>query len=270
MRQKRPIEDYPFFDIDGPVAVAHRGGTAAGLGTENTLEAIESAVADGLNVIETDTVKTADDISVIFHGSEDLPKGLRNGYPTSDEIQRMTYREAIRKLGRPLLRTEELLDSFPDLKVFIDPKTDEAVGPLAEAIKNQKAENRVNVGSFRYRRTQRIAELLGHQISTSFFKYRKIQVHQPGLTLSRAMNRNGFNTLQIPHDLIGAAEVERYKDMGLWVIAWAKMGPKGDPRKYDTLEYIAAVPAKGFDGLISDHTKELSSLKKRLRRLTPQ
>lgn len=252
---KDRAESYPFFDIARPIAIAHRGGNLTK--EQNTPEAFESARKAGLTHVETDTVRTADDTSVIFHGSEDLPKELRNGYPTSEQIESLTYYEAIKKLGRALLRTEELLADYPKLRVFIDPKTGGAVVPLAKAIKNQKAEDRVNVGSFRYQRTQYIAELLGHQISTSFFKYRKIQAHQPGITLRQAMDKNGFNTLQIPVDLISDADIARYKEMGIWVIAWAKMGPKDDPRKYDTPEFIEQTVSKGFDGLISDHTQEL-------------
>jgi len=263
MSRETGLPNHPFFEAaqNGLILVPHRGGNLAGMDRQNTPEAFESAVAAGLDYAETDAISTADDISVIFHGSEDLPKELRNGYPTSEEIEKLNHYEVIKKLGRALLRTDELLSNYPELNLFIEPKTDRAVVPLARAIQLQNAEDRVNVGSFRYRRTQRVAEILGKKISTSFFKYRGFQVHQPGVTLVRAMNSNGFNILQVPHDMVGESELDKYKSMGLWVISWAKMGSRDDPRKYDTPAYIERAFTMGFDGVISDHTKELSAIK---------
>jgi len=63
----KPIPDHPFFDQDGVLVMAHRGGR--GLWPENTLYAFERAVELGVDVLEMDIHSTQDGAFVVMHDS---------------------------------------------------------------------------------------------------------------------------------------------------------------------------------------------------------
>ncbi len=60
-----PIDDQPWFETDGVLVIAHRGG--AGLWPENTLFAFHEAVALGVDVLEMDLHETRDGELVVIH-----------------------------------------------------------------------------------------------------------------------------------------------------------------------------------------------------------
>lgn len=257
---RRPAEDHPFFSDSIPTHVAHGFGDVAGMEKQLTMAGLEVAIAAGVTSIEFDTVKTKNYKSLVFHGSEDLPIGLRNGRPTTEQIEDMTLDET-RKItidGEPIPRTEEVLSLIRSkgVNAYVDPKSKGSVNPLAEAINNQKAWDYVNVGSFRHRRTARVAELTGNKICSSLFKNRRVMPLWYGATLRRMIRYSGVNTLQIPHNLISKDMIEEFQDSGIYAVAWPKMGPKDNPRKYDTSEYIEQAIGMGFNGFMTDHTIE--------------
>ena len=65
----------------------------------------------------------------------------------------------------PLL--EDLLGSWPNLRVNIDPKHDSAVEPLVSAIERSKAVDRICVGAFSDRRIARVRMALGRRLCTA-------------------------------------------------------------------------------------------------------
>ncbi len=67
----------------------------------------------------------------------------------------------------PIPLLEDLLGTFPDLRVNIDPKHDAAVRPLAEVIEKHDAINRVCVGSFSDKRVASLRKLLGPSLCTA-------------------------------------------------------------------------------------------------------
>lgn len=155
--------EVPFLDHPGPLAFAHRGG--AGDWPENTMPAFEGAVALGYRYVETDVHVTADGVLVAFH-DESLDRvtdrtGLIRELPWSEVSRaRVDGRESI-----PLL--EDLLGTWPDLRVNIDPKHDSSVEPLIDAVVRTGALDRVCIGSFSDRRLARIREALGPRVCTS-------------------------------------------------------------------------------------------------------
>ena len=57
-------------------------------------------------------------------------------------------------------RLESLLETFPDTRFNIDPKSDAAVGPLIDIIRHMDAEQRVGIGSFYGRRLRWVRDAL--------------------------------------------------------------------------------------------------------------
>jgi glycerophosphoryl diester phosphodiesterase len=154
---------HPFLDHPGPIPFAHRGG--AGDWPENTMPAFEGAVAIGYRYVETDVHVTADGVLVAFH-DESLDRvtdrtGLIRDHPWREVRRaRVDGREPI-----PLLA--DLLDTWPDLMVNIDPKHDSAVDALADALERHDAVERVCVGAFSDKRLARLRARLGPRLCTS-------------------------------------------------------------------------------------------------------
>ncbi len=112
---------HPFYDIRGPIAVAHRGGDAAGAEKENSLAAFDSAQQVGYIYGETDTIATADGKALAFHGSKNKRKEAKTGIPTRERLQSMTYQEiadSVRIGGEPVPLLEELLVTFPEMRFY--------------------------------------------------------------------------------------------------------------------------------------------------------
>ncbi|MGY6499545.1 MAG: glycerophosphodiester phosphodiesterase [Acidimicrobiales bacterium] len=155
--------DFAFLDHPGPLAFAHRGG--AGDWPENSMPAFENAVGLGYVYVETDVHVTADGVLVAFH-DESLDRvtdrtGLIRELPWSEV-------SAARIDGvEPIPLFEDLMGTWPDLRVNIDPKHDTAVDPLIEAIRRTASVHRVCVGAFSDRRLERIRTALGPEVCTS-------------------------------------------------------------------------------------------------------
>lgn len=152
-----------FLEHDGPIAFAHRGG--AGDWPENTLPAFAGAVALGFRYVETDVHVTADGVLCAFH-DEKLDRvtdrtGLIRELPWS--VVKQARVDGIEPI--PLL--EDLLGTWPDLMVNIDPKHDSAVDALAETLRRTDAVERVCIGSFSDKRIHRLQAMSGPMLCTS-------------------------------------------------------------------------------------------------------
>jgi glycerophosphoryl diester phosphodiesterase len=162
-----PPSDWPFLDSPGVLAFAHRGahGPDAGGLPENTMAAYEAAVGLGYRYVETDVHLTADGVLVAFHDGR-----LDRVTDRTGKIADLPWSEVRRARltdgeGVPLF--EDLLGSWPDLKVNVDPKADAAVEPLATVIERTASLDRVGAGSFSGRRLARLRKRLGPGLCTS-------------------------------------------------------------------------------------------------------
>ncbi len=158
-----PPSPWAFLDHQGPLAFAHRGG--AGDWPENTMPAFEHAVALGYRYVETDVHTTADGVLVAFHDDR-----LDRVTDRTGAIADLPWREvAAAVVGGseriPLL--EDILGSFPQVRVNIDPKADRAVEPLAEVILRTASVDRVCVGAFSDARLERLRTLVGDRLCSS-------------------------------------------------------------------------------------------------------
>src|SRR5919106_3216376 len=156
---------FPFLDWPGPLAFAHQGAHAGAGPSENTMASFEAAVALGYRYLETDTHATADGVLVAFH-DDHLDRltdrsGVIGDMPWADvRAARVRGRDEI-----PLL--EDVLSSWPDVRVNIDPKHDAAVDPLIDLVERTGSVDRVCIGAFSDQRLARRPRALGDRICTS-------------------------------------------------------------------------------------------------------
>ncbi|HTN80805.1 MAG TPA: glycerophosphodiester phosphodiesterase [Acidimicrobiales bacterium] len=174
---------FAFLDHPGPIPFAHRGG--AGEWPENTMPAFEGAVRLGFRYVETDVHATSDGALLAFH--DDV---LDRVTDHSGEVAKLPW-EVVRKArvgGRePILLLEELLGTFPDLRVNIDPKHDAAVAPLIEVIEKHDAIDRVCIGSFSDKRVGALQKALGPTLCTAMgpSAVRRLVVASRGVPMGR-------------------------------------------------------------------------------------
>jgi glycerophosphoryl diester phosphodiesterase len=155
---------FAFLDHEGPIPFAHRGG--AGDWPENTMPAFEGAVGLGYRYLETDVHVTSDGVLCAFHDERLDRVTDRTGL-----IREQTWSEVsqARVDGRePIPLLIDLLTTWPDVRVNIDPKHDSAVDALARTLRDADAVERVCIGSFSDARIARLQELLGPDLCTSF------------------------------------------------------------------------------------------------------
>ena len=209
---RRPRQTYPYLDVDGPIALAHRGGApgagpdaapAAALraGTaENSLAAFAGAVDLGYRYLETDVVATADGVLLTFH---DRNLARLVGDPTP--VAQMTYADIrrVRTTGNePIATLEEVLGTWPDVRVNIDVKEARAVAPLVDVIRRTNSLERICVASFSERRIAAVRRALGPQLCTSFGP-RRVALLRAASThrLARLMAPRRVPCVQIPERL---------------------------------------------------------------------
>ena len=149
--------DVPF------AALAHRGFSLDGL--ENSMAAFAAAVDLGFRYVETDAHATADGFAVALH-DETLDR-TTDGHGRVRDLPWRVVREA--RIGgvEPVPLLEDLLGTWPGLRVNIDVKEPAGVFPVAEAIERTKAHDRVLVASFAAARRRATLRRLTRPVATS-------------------------------------------------------------------------------------------------------
>lgn len=154
---------HPYLDVPGVLALAHRCGGS--LAPENTLAAVEATVGLGFRYVETDVHATADGEVVLLHDAVLDRVTDRRG-----RVERLPWREVSRARvhgTEPVPRLEDLLGSWPSLRVNIDVKSGAAVRPLVEILRRTNSLHRVCVASFSDRRLAAVRRALGPGLCTS-------------------------------------------------------------------------------------------------------
>lgn len=127
--------------------------------------AFEHAVSLGYRFLETDVQVTADGVLVAFHdgnlGRMTDHSGLIADLPWS------VVRHALVAGLHPIPLLEDVLGTWPETRVNIDPKQDAAVEPLIDVIRRTAAVARVCVGAFSDRRVARIRQAAGPDLCCS-------------------------------------------------------------------------------------------------------
>ena len=154
---------HPYLEWDGPIPFAHRGGASDV--PENTLPAFQYAVDAGYHYVETDVQVTADGVLVAFHDN-DLSRTCGRAGRISD-LPWSEVKTALVDGAAPIPLLEDMLGTWPDLRVNIDCKTNTAVAALVAALTRCKALDRVCVGAFSNRRMRELKSLLGDGLCTA-------------------------------------------------------------------------------------------------------
>ncbi len=232
---------WPFLDHPVPFAFAHRGGNEAA--AENTMEAFEHAIGLGYVFLETDIHATRDGHLVAFH-DETLDRLA--GRPELVEQLSAAEVRALRVSGRyrvPLL--DELLATWPNARVNIDPKSDRAAELLPDVLRRTDAIDRVCVGSFSGRRLNRLRRRMGPRLCTSMGPWEVTRLWIAAKGFPAGTFRAGcvqvsptHRGLTIVYPAFVAAAHRRNLAVHVWTI--------NEPREMNRLLDL------GVDGLMSD------------------
>lgn len=263
MRQKRA--SHSFFDIEGPIAIAHRGGVARYETRkhlkENTMNALKAATELGYQYLEIDVALTKDNKLIALHVTVDPIERnlLRKSAPNALKIQQLTYEKLKSKLERDVPTLEEIFEAFPTTKFMIDPKTDKTVEPLAKTVIRADACSRVLIGSFYLARVLSLKEMLGPKAG-----YCMIINRYPKLFNSRLKRLKqgdyfeiGLTAIALPHKFMTQALVDSIQKKGLGAIIWTA----------NTEHVMQKAIAFGVDGIVSDN---IELLKRVLFKINPK
>ena len=120
---------HPYLEWDGPIPFAHRGGASDV--PENTMPAFQYAIDAGYRYVETDVQVTADGILVAFH-DDDLSRTCGRPGRISD-LPWSEVKTALVDGTAPIPLLEDMLGTWPELRVNIDCKTNTAEDALVRA-----------------------------------------------------------------------------------------------------------------------------------------
>ena len=154
---------FGFLDSPGPIAFAHRGASPDGL--ENTLAAVERVVRLGFDYLETDVRASRDGVALLMHDPT-----LDRTTDRVGRVHELSWAGIARaRVGgrEPVPRLDELLGSFPGLRVNLHLKTAAAVGPAADAVHRAGALDRVCVAAFSDRYVAAARARLGPRLCTA-------------------------------------------------------------------------------------------------------
>ena len=240
----RPAK-FPYLEHDGLLAFAHRGG--AGAWPENTMPAFQGAVDLGYRYIETDVHATRDGVLLAFHDDQlDRVTDMQGVIAEMDYAQ---VRKARIAGTEPIPLMAELLSTWPDIRINIDPKRDNAAEPLIKLLRNAGAVERVCVNSFSDRRTAGIRKALGPKLCTGMGP-----LSTGRLRFSSWMGPAGFllggfaeGCAQIPVEqygirLVDRALIDKAHELGLQVHVWT-IDEEAEMRRLIDL---------GVDGIMTD------------------
>jgi len=236
---------HPFLDWNGPIPFAHRGGASDV--PENTMPAFQYAVDLGYRYVETDVQVTSDGVLVAFHDN-DLRRtcgrpGRISELPWSDVSTARVSGEA------PIPLMEDLLGTWPELRINIDCKSDAAVDALVSCLRRTNSLDRVLLGSFSDARLRRLRKELGDGVCTSLgpVGVASLRFGRPRHVEAMAAQ---VPVKQGPLTVTNRAFVERAHALGLAVHVWT----------IDDADEIRRLLDLGVDGIMTDRPEVLRTV----------
>lgn len=242
---------HPYLQHDGVIAFAHRGGALEA--PENTMKAFQYAVDLGYRYIETDAYATRDGVLLAFH--DDRLDRVTDRRGLIAEMDYADIRDARIGGAEPIPLLEELLSTWPSIRINIDPKHDGAVGPLIDLLQRMDVLDRICVGSFSDARIARVRTAFGDAICTSMGPR---EVARFWLAKRRIpVGRFKANCIQIPLKqgpvtLVDAAAIRAAHRHGLKLHVWT----------IDDEDEMRRLIRLGVDGIMTDRPSLLRSVLK--------
>jgi glycerophosphoryl diester phosphodiesterase len=243
---------FAFLEAPTPIAMAHRGGAIEHL--ENTFPAFAACVDMGYRYLETDVRVTADGVLVVFHDPT-----LERVTDRSGRIEQLSWAEvsAARIGGRePIMKLEDLLGAWPDVRFNLDIKAAGVLAPLVRTVRRLGVADRICLGSFSDARIAAARRVFGPSVCTSLgprgVAALRLSSYSPR---AAGLVRIQAGCAQVPLQLGGRALVdERFiaaaHARGLQVHVWT----------VDTPEECTAMLDMGVDGVMTDRPAMLREL----------
>ena len=236
---------HPYLDWPGPIPFAHRGGASDV--PENTMAAFEYAVNLGYRYVETDVQVTSDGVLVAFHDND-----LRRTTGRVGRISDLPWSEVRSALVdglAPIPLLEDLLGTWPDLRVNIDCKTDAAVDALVSALRRTDSLDRVGLGAFSDARLRRLRKELGTGACTSLGPggVAALRFGRPRTTAALAAQ---VPVKQGPLTVTNRRFIDKAHALGLAVHVWTIDEPAEMHRLLDL----------GVDGIMTDKPELLKNV----------
>src|ERR1700710_3323437 len=233
--------------------MAHRGGAIEHL--ENTFPAFEACVTLGYRYLETGVRVTSDGELVVFHDPT-----LDRITDRTGRVEALPWREVQAALigGRePIMRLEDLLGAWPDVRFNLDIKAAGVLAPLVRTVRRLGVEDRICLASFSDARVAAARRLFGPEVCTSLgprgVAALRLSSYSPR---AAGLVRIQAGSAQAPLQLGGRALVdERFvaaaHARGLQVHVWT----------VDTADDIATLLGLGVDGVMTDRPARLRGVR---------
>lgn len=247
------MTSHPYFDTGGTVAaLAHRGFSRDGL--ENSMQAFQAAVDLGYRYVETDAHGTTDGVAVALHD-----ESLDRTTDGSGEVADLPWsRVKLARIGgkEPVPTLEDILGTWPDLRVNIDVKAESGIVPVANAIEKTNAHDRVCIASFSTARREATVKQLTRPVATSAGTREAAAFFLGGLARANLAGAlRSVDALQIPAamgpvSLLGERHLRAAHAAGKLVHVWTINEPA----------QMAALLDLGVDGIVTDRADLLKQL----------
>ena len=233
---------HPYLEWDGPIPFAHRGGASDV--PENTMPAFQYAIDAGYRYVETDVQVTADGILVAFH-DDDLSRTCGRPGRISD-LPWSEVKTALVDGTAPIPLLEDMLGTWPELRVNIDCKTNTAEDALVTTLVRCAALDRVCVGAFSDRRMKRLTARLGDRLCAALSPGGVVALRF-GRPRRPAANAAQVPVQQGPITVVNERFVRRAHALGIKVHVWTIDEPAEMHRLLDL----------GVDGIMTDKPQVL-------------
>lgn len=215
------------------------------------MPAFQRAVELGYEYVETDVRTTADGVLLAFHDAELDRVTNRHG-----RVRELPYADvaAARIRDRePIPRLEDLLGTWPHIRVNIDLKEAGTLAPLVRALRRTGAAHRVCVASFVGRRVSAARHVLGSRVCSAAGPAEAVALWLAATAGTPWwMTRPGFGCAQLPSHAYGVpvitpALVHFAHEQGVQVHAWTINEPAEMHRLLDM----------DIDGIVTDQPATL-------------
>lgn len=213
------------------------------------MPAFDGAIGLGYRYIETDVHLTRDGILLAFH--DDILDRVTDRKGRIAEMDYADIKRARVAGCEPIPLMEEILTTWPDIRVNIDPKHDAAAPVLADLLRRLDVLDRVCIGSFSGARLADLRAQFGPELCTSMgpmdvFRWRLASLGLPFRTFEARCAQVPVRHYGLP--VVDRLSVEKAHTLGLQVHCWT----------INSRQEMETLLDAGVDGIMTD---ELGLLK---------